>query len=63
MAGSTKRPMPDDLPIVAFEDAAAFDAWLEAQKAAMQASRAPAAKVAEVTSTDERTALRVANAE
>jgi cytochrome c oxidase subunit 2 len=49
--------------VVEVKPRAEFDAWLEAQKAAMQASRAPAAKVAEVTSTDERTALRVANAE
>jgi cytochrome c oxidase subunit 2 len=49
--------------VVEVKPRAEFDAWLEAQKAAMQASRAPAAKVAQVTSTDERTALRVANAE
>jgi cytochrome c oxidase subunit 2 len=49
--------------VVEVKPRAEYDAWLEAQKAAMQASRAPAAKVAEVTSTDERTALRVANAE
>ncbi len=41
-----------------------FDAWLAAQKSAMQASNAPAARVAAaVTTNDERTALRVANAE
>ncbi len=41
-----------------------FDAWLAAQKAALQASNAPAAKVAAAApTTDERTALRVANAE
>jgi cytochrome c oxidase subunit 2 len=42
-----------------------FDAWLAAQKAAMQASSAPAAKVAAAAATtnDEPTALRVANAE
>ena len=41
-----------------------FDAWLAAQKAAMQASNAPAAKVAQAApNTDEQTALRVANAE
>ncbi len=41
-----------------------FDAWLAAQKAALQASNAPAAKVAAAAPTnDERTALRVANAE
>ena len=49
--------------VVEVKPRAEFDAWLEAQKAAMQASRAPAAKVAQVMSTDERTALRVANAE
>jgi cytochrome c oxidase subunit 2 len=49
--------------VVEVKPRAEYDAWLEAQKAAMQASRAPAAKVAEVTSTDDRTALRVANAE
>jgi cytochrome c oxidase subunit 2 len=49
--------------VVEVKPRAEFDAWLEAQKAAMQASRAPAAKVAQVTSTDETTALRVANAE
>jgi cytochrome c oxidase subunit 2 len=42
-----------------------FDAWLASQKAAMQASSAPAAKVAQsaAPNTDEQTALRVANAE
>jgi cytochrome c oxidase subunit 2 len=41
-----------------------FDAWLASQKAAMQASNAPAAKVAQAApNTDEQTALRVANAE
>jgi cytochrome c oxidase subunit 2 len=41
-----------------------FDAWLAAQKAAMQASNAPAAKVAQaVPNTDEQAALRVATAE
>jgi cytochrome c oxidase subunit 2 len=41
-----------------------FDAWLAAQKAALQASNGPAAKVAAaVSDSDERTALRVANAE
>jgi cytochrome c oxidase subunit 2 len=49
--------------VVEVKPRAEFDAWLEAQKAAMQASRAPAAKVAQVTSTDDRSALRVANAE
>ena len=41
-----------------------FDAWLASQKAAMQASNAPAATVAQAApNTDEQTALRVANAE
>jgi cytochrome c oxidase subunit II len=41
-----------------------FDAWLASQKAAMQASNAPAAKVAQAApNTVEKTALRVANAE
>jgi cytochrome c oxidase subunit 2 len=41
-----------------------FDTWLASQKAAMQASNAPAAKVAQAApNTDEQTALRVANAE
>jgi cytochrome c oxidase subunit II len=41
-----------------------YDAWLASQKAAMQASRAQPAKVAQATpSTDEPTALRVATAE
>ncbi len=41
-----------------------FDAWLASQKAAMQATNAPAAKVAQATpKTDESTALRVATAE
>jgi len=41
-----------------------FDAWLASQKAAMQASNAPAAKVAQAApNTDEQTTLRVANAE
>ena len=40
------------------------DAWLAAQKAALQASNAPAAQVAAAqTHSDERSALRVANAE
>ncbi len=49
--------------VVEVKPRAEFDAWFEAQKAAMQASRAPATKVAEATATDEQTALRVANAE
>jgi len=41
-----------------------FDAWLAAQKAAMQASNAPATKVAQAPPiTDEQTTQRVANAE
>jgi cytochrome c oxidase subunit 2 len=41
-----------------------FDAWLASQKAAMQASNAPAAKIAQAApNTVEKTALRVANAE
>jgi cytochrome c oxidase subunit 2 len=41
-----------------------FDAWLASQKAAMQASNAPAAKTAQAApNTVETTALRVANAE
>ena len=41
-----------------------FDAWLASQKAAMQASKAPPAKVAQAApNTDEPTALRVADAE
>jgi cytochrome c oxidase subunit 2 len=41
-----------------------FDAWLAAQKAAMQASNAPARKVAQAApTTDEQTTQRVANAE
>jgi cytochrome c oxidase subunit 2 len=41
-----------------------FDAWLASEKAAMQASNAPAAKVAQAApNTDQQTALRVANAE
>jgi cytochrome c oxidase subunit II len=41
-----------------------FDAWLASQKAAMQASSAPATKVAQAApNTDEQTTLRVANAE
>jgi cytochrome c oxidase subunit 2 len=49
--------------VVEVKPQAEFDAWLAAQKAAMQASREPAAKVAQVMSTDEQTALRVAKAE
>jgi cytochrome c oxidase subunit 2 len=52
------------MPIVVdVKPRAEFDAWLAAQKAALQASNAPAAKVAQVAPTDDRTALRVANAE
>jgi len=52
------------MPIVVdVKPRAEFDAWLAAQKAALQASNAPAAKVAQVVPTDDRTALRVANAE
>jgi len=41
-----------------------FDAWLAAQKASMQASTAPLAKIAQAAqNTDEPTALRVATAE
>ena len=41
-----------------------FEAWLASQKAAMQASNAPAAKIAQAApNTVEKTALRVANAE
>ena len=41
-----------------------FDAWLASQQAAMQASNAPAAKIAQAApNTVEKTALRVANAE
>jgi len=41
-----------------------FDAWLAAQKASMQASKAPPAKIAQAAqNTDEPTALRVATAE
>jgi len=41
-----------------------FDAWLAAQKTAVQASNAPATKVAQlVPDTDERTALRAVDAE
>jgi cytochrome c oxidase subunit 2 len=49
--------------VVEVKPRAEFDAWLAAQKAALQASNAPAAKVAQVAPTDDRTALRVANAE
>ncbi len=49
--------------VVEVKPRAEFDAWLEAQKTAMQASRAPATKVAQVIPTDEQTALRAANAE
>jgi cytochrome c oxidase subunit 2 len=52
------------MPIVVdVKPRAEFDAWLAAQKAALQASNAPAAKVAQVAPTDDSTALRVANAE
>ena len=49
--------------VVEVKPRAEFDTWLAAQKAALQASNAPAAKVAQVAPTDDRTALRVANAE
>jgi cytochrome c oxidase subunit 2 len=49
--------------VVDVKPQAEFDAWLAAQKVAMQASTAPAAQVAQAMSTDEQTALRVANAE
>ena len=50
--------------VVEVKSPADFDAWLASQKAAMQASNAPAAKVAQAApNTDEQTALRVADAE
>ncbi len=50
--------------VVEVKPQAEFDSWLEGQKAAVQASNAPAAKVAQATTdSDRRTALRVANAE
>jgi len=49
--------------VVEVKPRAEFDAWLETQKAAMQASNAPAARVAQVRPTDQRAALRLVDAE
>jgi heme/copper-type cytochrome/quinol oxidase subunit 2 len=50
--------------VVEVKTQAEFDAWLEAQKAARQASAAPAAQTAAiVTPVNQLAAVRVANAE